>query len=285
MKKMIVNYICLTILIIGIILFSSNYVKVKADSGWDTDYDSSSWDSGTSFDSSSSWDADSSYSGSGSFGIFDLMILIFVIILVIYILKRNKKVIDSISTNTPNIKFISQEEANKVIPNFDIEEFNFQAYKIFYDVQIAWMNFDYDKLKELLTDELYNTYLMDLEALKIKNQKNTMKNFKLIKTGLISLVEENNTYIAKVLVNAEFYDYIEDMNTGKILRGTSDRKINNIYILTFVKSKEEKKIDICPRCGAEVKGNATGVCEYCNSKLINDTYDWVMSKKEKISQK
>ncbi len=284
MKKSVVNYICLTILVIGIILFSSNYVKVKADSGWDTDYDFS--DSGTSFDSSSSWSDDSSsYSGSGSFGIFDLIILIFVIIIIINAVKRSKKVINNISTNTTNIKFITQDEANKVITNFNIEEFNEKAYQMFYDIQIAWMNFDYDKLKELLTDELYNTYLMDLEALKIKNQKNTMKDFNLIKSGLISLVEENNTYIAKVLVNTEFYDYIEDINTGKVLRGTSNRKFNNTYILTFVKSKEEKKIDICPRCGAKVKGNATGVCEYCNSKLINNTYDWVMSKKEKISQK
>lgn len=38
-------------------------------------------------------------------------------------------------------------------------------------------------------------------------------------------------------------------------------------------------------CGADVIGNATGTCMYCNSKLINNNYNWVMSKKEKIRQK
>ena len=38
-------------------------------------------------------------------------------------------------------------------------------------------------------------------------------------------------------------------------------------------------------CGAPVEGNSTGICEYCKSKLVNDNYDWVMSKKEKISER
>jgi len=189
------------------------------------------------------------------------------------------------SNRIKNYNQITQEEANKVTPNFNIEEFNFKAYQIFYDVQIAWMNFDYDKLKELLTDELYNTYLMDLEALKVKNQKNTMKDFELKETKLISLKEENNTYIAEILLSVKFYDYIEDINTSKILRGTNNRKLYNTYVITFIKSKEEAKVKYCPRCGAKVEGNQTGVCKYCNSKLINKSYDWIISKKEKIDQR
>lgn len=189
------------------------------------------------------------------------------------------------NTRTFNYKQITLEEANRVIPNFNIEEFNFKAYQIFYDVQIAWMNFDYDKMKKLLTDELYNTYLMDLEALKIKGHKNTMKDFELIETKLIDLKEENSTYVAKTYLKVKFYDYVENLDTGMVLRGTDRRKLTNTYILTFVKSKDEVKVNYCPMCGAKVEGNQTGECAYCKSKLINDTYEWVMSKKEKISQK
>ena len=56
-------------------------------------------------------------------------------------------------------------------------------------------------------------------------------------------------------------------------------------MLTFERTKIETEENICPQCGAPVDGNSTGICEYCKSKLINDNYDWVMSKKEKISQK
>ena len=181
---------------------------------------------------------------------------------------------------------ISQDEVDKVIQNFDIEEFNFKAYQMFYDVQMAWMEFDYDKLKELLTDELYNTYYMQLETLKIKNQKNTMKDFELIDSKLVDLKEENDKYIAQVVLNVKFFDYIENINTNRVLRGTSRTKVDNTYILTFIKTKKESNNEnICPQCGSSVKGNSTGICKYCKSKLINQTYDWVMAKKEIIKQK
>ena len=127
---------------------------------------------------------------------------------------------------------------------------------------------------------------MNLETLKQKKQKNTMNGFELINSHIISLKEENGKYIAKVYLNVKFYDYIENIDNGVVLRGAKNRKLNNIYILTFISTKEEKKeINICPRCGAPVEGNSTGICEYCKSKLINETHDWVMSKKEKISQR
>ena len=147
---------------------------------------------------------------------------------------------------------------------------------------MAWMEFDYDKLKELLTDELYNNYCTNLESLKLKEQKNVMKGFDLSNIKLTGLKEENNLYIATIVLNVKFYDYIIDKK-GNVLRGSDSRKVNNTYKLTFIRSKDkEKDIINCPRCGAPVLGNATGICEYCGSKLINDTYDWVLSKKEII---
>lgn len=297
------------LVILLLLTFSFFYLKkidnIKADSGWDSSYDSdSSWDSGSDW-GSSSWDSDYDYdSGSSSSGssctteecrreeemvsgiLFFIIIGFPLILTLIYNTNRNSKVRKSKNKEKEVFKEIDKEKANSIIPNFDIEEFNFKAYQIFYDVQIAWMEFNYDKLKELLTDELYNTYVMDLEALKVKNHKNTMKDFELIDSCLFDLKEENGLYIAKVCLNVKFYDYIENSKTGIILRGTPSRKLNNTYVLTFIRSKgKTTNINNCPSCGAPVLGNSTGICEYCKSKLINDNYDWVMSKKEKISQR
>lgn len=49
------------------------------------------------------------------------------------------------------------------------------AYHIYRQLQVAWMNFDYDKIKELVSDEMYNMYVNQLETLKVKNQKNMME--------------------------------------------------------------------------------------------------------------
>lgn len=39
------------------------------------------------------------------------------------------------------------------------------------ELQTAWMNFDYNKIKPLTTDELYKTYKSGLDTLKEKKQK------------------------------------------------------------------------------------------------------------------
>ena len=306
------------ILLIIVLLFSLSFLSfkhienIKADSGWDTDYDSS-WDSGSDW-GGSSWDNDydydydddwdSSYSSGGGYsGSVDNPEIVFIPLIVIVIIvftlalispsknnnnAREKRRREYLSRKTEHYNFskLTLEQANKVIPNFDIEEFNFKAYQIFYDTQMAWMNFDYDRLKDLVTDELYNSYVMDLDVLKVKNQKNTMKGFELLDSYIFDLKEVNGKYIAKVYLNVSFYDYIENSKTGIVLRGTTSRKLNNTYILTFIRTKgENENIKICPSCGAPVEGNVSGVCEYCRSKLINETHDWVMSKKEKISQR
>lgn len=312
MKNKFVKILLVILLLFSLSFLSFKYIEnIKADSGWDSDYDSS-WDSGSSWDDydydydDDDYDYDSDYSSNGGsysysgdpiiFFIPIIVIIVFTFLIALFsprISRKNmsareqrrreylsKKNIDY------NYKKLTHEQVNKVIPNFDIEEFNFKAYQIFYDTQIAWMEFDYDRLKELITDELYNSYVMNLDALKTKNQKNTMKGFELIDSYIFALKEENEKYIAKVYLNVKFYDYIENINTGKVLRGTSSRKLNNTYVLTLIKSKGgANNINICPRCSAPVEGNHTGVCEYCKSKLINETHDWVMSKKEKINQR
>ena len=105
-----------------------------------------------------------------------------------------------------------------------------------------------------------------------------MKNFTLIESHVYDLKEENGIYIAKVYLEVRFKDYVENVNTGIITRGSINNKVCNTYILTFICTKEKShNINECPNCGAEVKGNATGTCEYCKSKLINKKYNWIMS--------
>ena len=51
------------------------------------------------------------------------------------------------------------------------------------------------------------------------------------------------------------------------------------YDFTFVMKNTDEKIDHCPNCGAPVEVNASGVCPYCNSKIVGENTEWVMSKK------
>ena len=75
-------------------------------------------------------------------------------------------------------------------------------------------------------------------------------------------------------------DFFEGLKAQAKINAKKDQKIED-----GLKTVEDKKVDICPQCGAPVEGNNSGECEYCHSTLINSNYTLVMSKKKMLSQK
>ncbi len=146
------------------------------------------------------------------------------------------------------------------------------------------MEFDYDKLREYTTDELFNMYKSQLEALKLKNQKNIMSGFNMLDLKIINVQNTLNTVSIDIYLNVEFFDYVIDINTNKVVRGNSGRKININYIITYV-SRVDKHDLKCPNCGAELMDNSGQVCPYCHSTIVDLTNKFVMSKKKNIGQK
>ena len=57
----------------------------------------------------------------------------------------------------------------------DADEFKKLAFELYKSIQEEWMNYDYEGLRKHLTDELYNSYVMQLDALKVKGQQNNHK--------------------------------------------------------------------------------------------------------------
>ena len=70
----------------------------------------------------------------------------------------------------------------------------------------------------------------------------------------------------------------------KVVRGNSNKKIKMVYEFTFIEDVENKQLDKCPNCGAPIDINAAEICKYCNSKIVNDSKNWVMSKKVSLLQ-
>lgn len=158
--------------------------------------------------------------------------------------------------------------------NDEIVKYTYNLYK---EVQIAWMNFDYDKLRTLLTDELYNVYKMDLEVMKKEHTQNIMREFKL-RSGYVMEKETRGEHQEIIVfLGVEFIDYVLDTKKKKVIRGTRWSKIYAPYEITIVKNG--KVITNCPNCGGEVEPGST-ICDHCNSVLVNGYSDFVMSKKE-----
>ncbi len=284
-----------------------------ADSGYDGSYDSgsSSSDWGDSPSSSNRNDHSNSSSSRGSssssshnddsiFSLFiDFIIIIYigyfilllinVIIVKIYLffekiidflIHPEKRHMVSIAGN--ELSRYKKDEVLKLIPDFDEENFKQQAYELYKAIQIAWMNFDENAIRKYTTDALYNTYSSQLALLKVKQEKNIMKDFELQQVQIAGMEVKENFVSLAVSMTISCYDFIVDAN-GKAIRGNENKKVTYKYLMIFNKGLSQKP-NKCPNCGASLEDVNSNTCPYCRSNLINENYDWVLSKKQVLSQ-
>lgn len=171
---------------------------------------------------------------------------------------------------------IKQIPKEKII-EFGLEEEKVkeQVYQQFVDIQKAWMNFDYDALQKLCSNELYNSYKSDLEVLKKKHGKNIMSDFKMIDAIIADIREEGNVIYLDCKLDVSFYDYVINEDTGEVIRGDRNHLYKNQYYLTFIKNKNIDKMT-CPNCGGEVLNNK---CTNCQSIVNNSYKDFVLDRK------
>lgn len=81
-------------------------------------------------------------------------------------------------------------------------------FKTFVNIQNAWMDFNYDKLRELCTDELYNSYKTQLEILKAKDGQNIMSDYQNLETKIIDIEVQNGILTMQVFMKVCFFDYV-----------------------------------------------------------------------------
>lgn len=263
------------ILLLSIIFIGVSPVLTRADSGWDVDYDTGgdSWDSGD-------YDGyDGSGGGSLTFG--QLMLLLgFLVFMGIICQMLGKKYNGSVDVSGD--KSVDDEKLKTF--GIDKEELIDEFYNKYVDVQDAWMNFDYDKMKMLVTDELFNTYSSQLKVLKLKKQKNIMSNIEFVSGRITDVKDTNGIRSVSVIMKVNQFDYVVD-EENKVIRGDDNHKLSVTYKLTFVSSVDNEEIVVCPNCGAKNKIVVGGNCEYCQSKIVVPPKNYVLSKKTVISQK
>jgi len=298
----------LIILCILALLFSIK-IPAKADSGWDYGYDSGgSFGSGSGWNSGGSYDYDwgeSSSSGGGinlnsniSISVGAIFIgfiivtgLVILITEIVYLLvkRKNKNYNKEFPQAIINDKYyeeLKEEQFSKVIKDTTMEELKIQVFEIYKKIQYAWSNFNYDELRLLTTDEIFNMYSSQLNTLELKNQTNVMKEVEKVNVKIISVTNTNGIITVESYLKIDCYDYVIDNQTNKVLRGNDKYKARIEYLITLVKDANNKdSIAKCPNCGAELRMTASGKCKYCNAILVKKTTNYVMSKKECIGQR
>ena len=285
MNKKVKNVL---IIVIAALVFMIPFYHPEADSGFDGSYSGGSSSGGFS---SSSWSGSgSSYhggryysNGNGDPVVVFITLGITLVIVFVAIMSARKQTTVMPTTALKNIPPYDPEKLKEYLPDFDPIEFKNQTYEIYKKIQVSWMNFDYESMRKCVTDEMFNMYKSQLTTLSVKKQTNIMKDFNLLSFNIVGMEVKDNILSLTVTMGIECYDYITDKK-NKVVRGTDKRKVIYNYAMTFNKGISDKP-NKCPNCGAPLENVNSSVCPYCDSTIIGENYDWILAKKQVLSQK
>ena len=239
--------------------------------------------SGSSYRSSSSRSSSSSSSsddpsGAEVFIIVSVVIFLIVIIVIFGNINNNK------GPNFYYVQLMDQERIDKIDPSIKINETMDYVFDLFVKEQTAWMNFDYEGLRAILSDELFNVYKMQLETMEAGMEKNIMEDIVKVDGGIVAVRKHEYTEELIVKLHVRMKDYIINTATNKPKHGSPDKIMDNNYIITLEKTIRSE-ITNCPNCGGELNDNASQKCPYCDAVLVKGSKDFVIVKQENVQGK
>lgn len=210
-------------------------------------------------------------------------IALFIIVNVLEAISKNRKEASRGANMVPvgvktkeTPKYKSQTDIKKYLPHMTEERLVKDLVNKFISIEEAYMNFDYDKLHKLCSNELYKSYKQELEALKKEKCQSVMSDIKTTTSRITRVYEENNQLIAKISMTTVSYNYVMNTETKEIIEGNKEQREYNSYDLDFVYAITSIT-GKCQNCGAEVKIDQE-ICNYCQA-IIKDSYeDFVLAK-------
>jgi hypothetical protein len=168
--------------------------------------------------------------------------------------------------------------------SFTWADFQARARLIFNELQEAWSSLNWERARPHETDNIFQMHRYWIEAYKAQKLRNALDQYQI--TGMQPVkIKQDAFYQAITLrIFAQGYDYTLNQN-GQVVAGSKTNLRRWSEYWTFVRNSKAKPVaaraDLnCPNCGAPLKVNAIGICEFCGGKITSGEFDWVLSKIE-----
>jgi predicted lipid-binding transport protein (Tim44 family) len=117
------------------------------------------------------------------------------------------------------------------ITNRDLSQFE----KLLTEVQGAYGDEDYAKLRSLTTPEAMSYLAEELGENATNGVKNEVKNVKLLQGDLSEAWRENGQEYATVAMRYSSVDFLRDRNNGKVVDGDPNHETETVEVWTFVR--------------------------------------------------
>lgn len=169
-------------------------------------------------------------------------------------------------------------------PNFSWGQFQARARLIFDELQAAWSTLKWERARPHETDNLFQMHKYWIDAYKRQQLRNVLDNCTITAMQPVKIMEDAFYNSITLRIGAQGYDYTVDQQ-GKIISGSKNNLRDWSEYWTFIRNRQAQsaaaKADLnCPNCGAPLKVNNAGVCQFCGGKITSGEFDWVLSKIE-----
>jgi hypothetical protein len=168
--------------------------------------------------------------------------------------------------------------------SFSWGKFEARARLIFDELQAAWSTLNWERARPHETDNIFQMHKYWIDAYQRQGLRNALDQCRITSLQPVKIKEDAFYNAITLRLWAEGFDYTVDVQ-GKVVSGskTSLRRWSEYW--TFIRNRQAKptpaRVDLnCPNCGAPLKVNATGICEFCNGKITSGDFDWVLSRIE-----
>jgi Tim44-like domain len=169
-------------------------------------------------------------------------------------------------------------------PDFKWGDFQARARMIFNELQNAWSTLQWEKARPFETDNIFQMHRYWIEAYKAQKLRNALDQCQITAMQPAKIKVDSFYNSITLRIFAQGYDYTVDQSGGVVAGSNRNlRKWSEYW--TFVRYCKAKpaaaRADLnCPNCGAPLKVNAVGICEFCGGKITSGEFDWVLSKIE-----
>ncbi|OIP51978.1 hypothetical protein AUK10_04185 [Candidatus Gracilibacteria bacterium CG2_30_37_12] len=153
----------------------------------------------------------------------------------------------------------------------------------FFKIQNAWCKGDMNLARAFVTDSVLRRFNMQLEEYRQSKTYNKLEGLTLDDVTTLDISLDANIERIDIHIIATAKDYVVD-EAGKYVSGDNKQFVTWDEKWGFVrnagvKTDAEKSVfsEKCPNCGAPLKVDTTGECEYCRSNITTGKFDWVLS--------
>ncbi len=174
-------------------------------------------------------------------------------------------------------------DLNRATLQFDRDRFLERARTIFLNLQQSWSDQNAAALRPYETEAIYQSHRFWLEEYQRQGVRNLLTQVQLTKVEIVKIASDAAYEAVTCRLHASMIDVTVKGPKRTVVGGDATTPRSFTEYWTFLRrpgAKGGTDDAKCPNCGAPLKINQAGVCEYCQAVITRGEFDWVLTRIE-----